>query len=415
MRYLNVLNLTFALASSAGLLSACGDPPHGGPPPELKTPQVGVLTLQSQRMQITNELAGRTAPVLVAEVRPQITGLVKSRNFVEGSEVAAGTLLYEVESSSYRASLDSASAALEKARATLDSARLKADRYRELVSIKAVSQQEADDAIATLRQGEADVASAKAAVASARINLDYTRITAPISGRIGKSSVTPGALVTANQTAALATVQKLDPIYVDVTQTSAAVLRLKRALAQGTLTASSSATTSKAVAKVGLLLEDGTRYPMPGTLQFSDVSVDQNTGAISLRASFPNPNGELLPGMYVRAVLDEGVNEQALLAPQAAVSRDASGKPIAFVVSADNKLEQRQLETERAVGDQWLISTGLKAGDRLVVNGAQKARPGQTVEALPYLAGPTAPAAVVAAADAAGLTVRTASTALPKR
>lgn len=398
MRYLTPLTLVIALASTASLLSACGKPPMGGAPPTLETPQVGVLTVQPQRVAITTELAGRTAPVLVADVRPQVTGLVQSRNFKEGSEVRAGMLLYQVDPAVYRASLDSAKAALARAQATLQTSRLKAGRYRELVAIKAVSQQDADDATATLGTGEADVASAKAALETARINLDYTRITAPISGRIGKSSVTPGALVTANQATALATVQKLDPIYVDVTQSSTAVLRLKRALAQGALQ-----TSGANAAKVALLLEDGTRYALPGTLQFSDVTVDPGTGAITLRAEFPNPKGELLPGMYVRAVLEEGVNDQALLAPQPSVSRDATGKPVAFVVGADNKLEQRALTTERAVGDQWLVTAGLKAGDRLVVNGAQKARAGQAVQVLPYAAGPTAPnAGPVPTASASG-------------
>ncbi len=391
MRYLTPLTLVVSLVSAVALLTACGKPPAGGPPPALETPQVGVLTVQPQRVAITTELAGRTAPVLVADVRPQVTGIVLSRNFKEGSEVKAGAVLYEVDPATYRASLDSAKAALAKAQASLQTSRLKADRYRELVAIKAVSQQDADDAIATLGQGEADVASAKAAVETARINLAYTRITAPISGRIGKSSVTPGALVTANQATALATVQKLDPIYVDVTQSSTALLRLKRALAQGTLSAAGG--DAAKVAKVGLLLEDGTRYALTGTLQFSDVTVDQGTGAIILRAEFPNPQRELLPGMYVRAVLEEGVNEQALLAPQPAVTRDAAGKPVAYVVGAYNKLEQRALSTERAIGDQWLVTAGLKAGDRLVVNGAQNARAGQAVEVLPHTAGATAPSA----------------------
>ncbi len=393
MRYLTSVTLVIALASTASLLTACGKPSMGGPPPSLEIPQVGVLTLQTQRVTTFTELPGRTAPVLVADVRPQVTGLVQSRNFKEGSEVRAGALLYQVDPATYQASLDSANAALAKAQASLQTSRLKADRYRELVAIKAVSQQDADDAIATLGTGEADVASAKASVETARINLDFTRITAPISGRIGKSSVTPGALVTANQSTALATVQKLDPIYVDVTQSSVAVLRLKRALADGKLS-----TVGATTAKVGLLLEDGTRYRLSGTLQFSDVTVDQSTGAITLRAEFPNPNGELMPGMYVRAVLEEGVNEQALLVPEPAVLRDAAGKPIAYVVGAGDKLEQRALTTERAIGDQWLVTSGLKAGDRLVVNGGQKARAGQTVQVLPYTAGPTAPMANAAGA-----------------
>jgi membrane fusion protein (multidrug efflux system) len=354
------------------LMGACGKAPISAPPPELAVAQVDVVTVQPQRVALTTELPGRTAPVLIADVRPQITGLVQARRFTEGSEVQAGELLYQIDPASYRATADSAQAALSKAEANLRSTQLKAARYQELVAIKAVSQQDNDDAAAALQQAEADVASAQATLQSARINLDYTRITAPISGRIGKSSVTPGALVTANQTTALATVQQLDPIFVDVTQSSTTVLRLKRAIAGGQL--------SGGTARVRLLLEDGSTYPLPGTLKFSDVTVDPGTGAITLRAEFPNPKGELLPGMYVRAVVEEGVVDQALLAPQRAVSRDAAGLPVAYVVDAAGQLEQRPLVTGRAIGDQWLVTSGLQAGDRLVVSGQQKAAPGAPVQ-----------------------------------
>ncbi len=387
MRHLATLSfpitLCLSLVSAAVLLSACGKPPTGGPAPALAVPQVAVVTVQPQRVAVTTELPGRTSAVLIAEVRPQVTGLVQTRRFTEGSEVKAGDLLYQIDPSSYRATVDSAQAALAKAEANLRSTQLKAGRYQELVVIKAVSQQENDDAAAALQQAEADVASAKASLQSGRINLDYTRIMAPVSGRIGKSSVTPGALVTAAQATPLATVQQLDPIYVDVTQSSTAVLRLKRALAGGQL--------SGGTAQARLLLEDGTAYPLPGKLKFSDVTVDPATGAITLRAEFPNPKGELLPGMYVRAVLEEGVLDQALLVPQPAVTRDAAGKPLAYVVDAAGKLEQRTLVTERAIGDQWLVSSGLQAGDRLVVSGQQKARPGAPVQIV---------SATVAAADA---------------
>jgi membrane fusion protein (multidrug efflux system) len=371
------ITAVIALASAAVLLSACSKPAGMGPPPAQGTPQVGVLTVQAQNITINTELPGRTAPVLIAEVRPQVTGLVRSRNFVEGSEVQAGEVLYEIDPATYRASVDSAGAALAKAEANLQSTRLKAERYQELVAIKAVSQQDNDDAAASQQQAEADVASARASLQTARINLAYTRITAPISGRIGKSSVTAGALVTANQTTALATVQKLDPIYVDVTQSSAAVTRLRRALAQGDLNAT-------ATARIGLLLEDGTRYPLEGKLKFSDVTVDPNTGAITLRAEFPNPKRELLPGMYVRAVVEEGSKHDALLVPQQAVTRDSSGKALAYVVTADSKLEQRPLQIERAIADRWLLNSGLKAGDRLVVEGLQNAHPGAVVQVVPY-------------------------------
>lgn len=385
---------TAMLALLSALLTACGDPPHGPPSGPSGPPQVGVLVMQPQRLALNTELPGRTVPYQIAEVRPQVTGLIQARNFQEGSLVKAGQALYQIDAASYQTSYDSARATLAKSEANLRSTRLKSQRYSELVEIKAVSQQDQDDASAALQQGEADVASAKAALESARINLAYTRVVSPISGRIGKSSVTPGALVTANQATTLSTVQQLDPIYVDVTQSSSAVLRLKRALAQGDLKGGGA---NAAVVK--LLLEDGSTYPLTGKLQFSDVTVDQGTGAITLRAVFPNPNADLLPGMYVRAVVEEGVSDQALLVPQPAVSRDATGKPVAFVVGADGKLESRALTTERAIGDQWLVTTGLKAGDRLVVEGQQKARPGQPVNAvpLPTSATPAMPASAPAA------------------
>ncbi|WP_394791717.1 efflux RND transporter periplasmic adaptor subunit [Rhodoferax sp.] len=365
-----------AVSTVAVVLAACGEAPHG-PATAHGTPQVGFVVLEPQRVALTTELPGRTSPVLIADVRPQISGLVQARGFTEGSDVKAGELLYQIDPATYRASADSAQAALAKAEANLVSVKLKAGRYKELVAIKAVSQQDADDAAASQLQTEADVASAKAALQTAKINLDYTRIVSPIAGRIGKSTVTQGALVTANQADALATVQKLNPIYVDVTQSSSALLALKRALAQGKL--------SNGTAKVKLLLEDGSPYPLEGKLQFSGVTVDQSTGAITLRAEFPNPKADLLPGMYVRAVVEEGVMDQALLVPQPAVSRDTTGKPIAYVVNADGKLEQRNITTDRAIGNQWLVSSGLKAGDKLVVEGQQKARPGAAVDAKPMV------------------------------
>jgi membrane fusion protein (multidrug efflux system) len=371
------LTITAALASAC-MLVACGKPP-GGPPPSQGTPEVGVVTVQPQRVAITAELPGRTTPFLIADVRPQVGGIVKTRKFREGSDVKAGEALYQIDPATYKATYDSNVAALAKAQASLKTTRLKAERYKELVAIKAVSQQDYDDAAASLQQGEADVAAAKANVETSRINLAYARIDAPISGRIGKSTVTPGALVTASQATALATIQQLDPIYVDVTQPSAAVLQLKQAMARGDLQKSGAN-----AARVRLLLEDGSAYPLEGKLEFSDVTVDQNTGAITLRAVFPNPNADLLPGMYVRAVLQEGVQEQALLVPQQAVSRDSTGKPTAFVVDAQHKLQRRMLETERAIGDQWLVRRGLQAGDQLVVDGQQRAAPGVEVKTVQW-------------------------------
>lgn len=367
---------TAVLATAAALsLIACGEAPR---PPSMGgggTPQVSVVTVQAKQVALTTELPGRVSPVQISEVRPQITGLVQARKFKEGSEVKAGELLYQIDPATYRASFDNAQAALAKAEASLVSIKLKAQRYHELAKIKAVSQQEADDAAASLLQAEADVTAAKAALQTARINLDYTRVVAPISGRIGRSSVTPGALVTANQSNVMTTVQQLDPIYVDVTQSSSALIALRRSLAAGDL--------KRGTTTVKLLLEDGSTYALPGKLQFSDVTVDQSTGAVTLRAEFPNPKTELLPGMYVRAVVEDAVQEQAILVPQPAVSRDTTGKPVVFVVNAEGKLEQRSVQTGRAIADQWLVTGGLKVGDKLVVEGQQKARPGAAVDAKP--------------------------------
>ncbi|MCS3745264.1 membrane fusion protein (multidrug efflux system) [Xanthomonas arboricola] len=377
------------------LLSACGSPP-GGPPPEEGTPEMAVLTVQQQPVSLTTALPGRTVPYLIAEIRPQVGGIVQSRQFTEGGNVKAGQTLYQIDPATYRASYASAQATLARAQANLRTARLKAERYTELAQIKAISQQEGDDTAAALGQAEADVAAGKASVETARINLAFARLDAPISGRIGRSSVTPGALVTANQSTALTTIQQLDPIYIDVTQPSAAVLRLKQAMARGDLEKA-----GEGAAKVSLLLEDGSAYPLQGQLAFSDVTVDQNTGSITLRAVFPNPNADLLPGMYVRAVLQEGVKQHGLLVPQQAVSRNGAGKPTAFVVGADHKLQLRVLETDREVGDQWLVRSGLKPGEQVVVEGASRARDGIEVKTVPWQPKGT-PAAAGHAAGAAG-------------
>ncbi|MCA6218046.1 efflux RND transporter periplasmic adaptor subunit [Ideonella sp. B7] len=392
MTHLPLPKSLLAMASAAVLLAACGKPPAGGPPPSLAVPQVGVVTVQARALPITRELPGRTAAKMVSEVRPQVTGIVQRRSFTEGSLVKAGEVLYQIDPATYQAAVASAQAALERSEATLATAQLKAGRYQELVKIKAVSQQDADDAFAARRQAQADVNSARAALTTAKISLDYTRVTAPIAGRVGRSTVSPGALVTANQATALATVQQLDPIYVDVTQSSAALLQLKRALEAGQLKQAGANG-----AKVELLLEDGSRYAQTGTLRFSEVSVDEGTGAVTLRAEFPNPKGELLPGMYVRAVIQQAVAEDAIAVPQRAIVRDNKGQPTAYVVTADNKIELRVLQTGQTMGDQWLVSAGLKAGDRLVIDGLQKVRPGQTVEVLPASAGPTPPKAAPSA------------------
>jgi membrane fusion protein (multidrug efflux system) len=367
-----------ALLLMAGLtVTGCGKKqpsmPQGGPP------EVGVITVQPQRVAITTELSGRTAPNMIAEVRPQVGGIIKKRLFVEGSDVKAGEVLYQIDPASYEAAYASAKAVLARSEAALWSIRLKAERYQDLVKIKAVSQQDNDDAQAALRQAEAEVAAAKAAVETARINLAYTKITAPISGRIGRSSVTEGALVTASQPSALATVQQLSTMFVDVTQSSAELLKLKQNLASGLLKNS-----TNAQARVKLLLEDGSPYPLPGSLKFSEVTVDQSTGSITLRAIFPNPKQVLLPGMFVRAILEEGINEQAILVPQRGVTRNPKGEAMVMIVGAEEKVEPRVITVMRTVGDNWLVSGGLKAGDRVILEGLQRARPGTPVKAVPF-------------------------------
>jgi len=336
--------------------------------------EVGVVTLQARPVTLSSELPGRTVSTVVAEVRPQVGGIVRERLFTEGAEVKAGQLLYRIDPASYQAAVDSARAALSKARANVDTLRPKAARYAELAEIKAVAQQDTDDALAALRQAEADVASARAALDSAAINLAYTRVTAPVSGRIGKSAVTPGALVTAGQATALATVQQVDPIYVDLTQSSADALRLKRAFEAGQIRQA-----GRNQAAVTLILEDGSRYAREGRLQFTDITVNEGTGTVALRAVFPNPKGDLLPGMYVRAVLEEGVAEKAVLVPQRGVSRNVKGEATALVVGTGNKVEQRVLNVGRPVGDSWLVNDGLAAGEKVIVEGSQKARPDAVV------------------------------------
>jgi len=369
--------LTVVVAVAAALfLTACSPAGAQGPAGAAGPAPVTVLTLQPQRVELSAELAGRTVAYQTAEVRPQVNGIVKTRAFTEGSDVKAGQVLYQIDPASYQAALDSAKATLAKAEATAATARLKAGRYDELAGIDAVSKQLRDDAQAALKQAQADVASAAAAVRSAQIDLDRTRVSAPIAGRIGRSAVTPGALVTANQAGAMATLQQLDPIYVDVTQTSAELLRLQRQLADGTLQRDAAGQ-----ARVKLLLEDGTTYALEGKLQFSELQVDPASGSVTLRAQFPNPKRQLLPGMYVRAQVQSGVQAQALLAPQSAVSRDAKGNATAFVIGKDGKAEPRQLQTGAVVNGQWLVTSGLAAGDQLIVDGLQRLRPGAPVQA----------------------------------
>lgn len=351
------------------LLAACGPkmPPH--PPPA--TTEVGVTTLQPGAVALQSELPGRTVAFMMSDVRPQASGILKRRLFEEGATVSAGQLLYLIDPASYQAAYDQASADLANAEAMQASSALKDARYEQLIEMQGVSKQEADDARATHLQAVASVALKQAALESARINLGYTQIRAPISGRIGKSTVTAGALVTANQDSALTTIRALDPIYVDLTQSSAQLLQLRRLLGKDGMRSGSH--------KIRLMLEDGSDYPEFGTLKFQEVAVDQATGSVILRAQFPNPRGDLLPGMYVRAVLDEAVNSSALLAPQRSISRDARGNPVAMVVGKHDRVEQREVVVERQVGNDYLISSGLQSGDRLIVEGLNKIHVGDTI------------------------------------
>lgn len=384
--------LATALASALVLVACSGGQQPGAAPGGAGAPTVGVVVAVTESVPLIDELPGRTAAYMVAELRPQVSGIVQKRLFAEGSEVKAGDTLYQIDPAIYRAAHDSARANVARAEANLYSARLKAGRYADLVKIEAVSKQANDDAVAALKQAEADLALARAAVDKARIDLEFTRVNSPISGRIGRSTVTPGALVTANQTDALATVQQLDPIYVDLTQSSADLLRMKRQLESGALKRVSGQTVP-----VRLVLEDGSQYAVEGKLAFSEVSVDAGTGSVTLRAVFPNPKGDLLPGMYVRARLAQGQTDAAIMVPHAAVSRDPRGHATVMVVGADSKVESRTVVAARSLGDKWVVTEGLTVGDRIVVDGLQKVRPGAQVQVQEIGAAAPAPAAAAAA------------------
>ncbi|EGV31100.1 efflux transporter, RND family, MFP subunit [Thiorhodococcus drewsii AZ1] len=372
--------LSFALAAALFVVG-CGLQAHAAGPGGPAT--VGVVRIEAHPAVLTTELPGRTTPYQIAEVRPQVGGIIQERKFKEGGQIEAGEVLYQIDPAVYQATYDSAKASLARSEATLARARLKADRYANLLKANAVSQEDYDDAEAALKEAIASVAVDQADLVSARINLDYTRVTSPIAGRIGRSAVTQGALVTAYQDLALATVQQLDPIYVDLTQSSAQLLRLRRALEDGDLQGPDGKQP-----KVTLILEDGSAYPLPGRLEFSEVTVDQGTGAVTMRATFPNPDDLLLPGMFVRATVEEGIRPDAILAPQQGVQRDRRGDPFALVLSEDGTVEQRKLETNRAMGDRWLIDSGLKPGDRLIVDGIQMVRPGAKAQAVDRSADP---------------------------
>ncbi|HUX31364.1 MAG TPA: efflux RND transporter periplasmic adaptor subunit [Thiobacillus sp.] len=387
-RKLPFIPLGLALAG-AFLLVACGGKET---PPVPGAPAVTVVTVQTESVPVASELPGRTSPYQIAELRPQVTGIVKERLFKEGSEVKAGQVLYQIDPATYQAAFDSAQANLARAEANLYAARLKAGRYAELVKIEAVSKQANDEADAALKQTQADVGAARAALDRARIDLDFTRVTSPIAGRISRSAVTPGALVTANQADALATVQKLDPIYVDLTQSSTDMLRMRRDLESGRLQRAAGY-----AVPVQLVLEDGSVYGAEGKLAFSEVTVDEGTGSVTLRAVFPNPQGVLLPGMYVRARLAQGTQDNAILLPHAAVSHDPRGNATVMLVNAENTVEPRAVKTGQSIGDKWVVNEGLAPGDRVIVEGLQKVRPGSPVQAQEAGAAAAASAAPAAA------------------
>lgn len=380
---------------SAVLLAGCGSGQKQQAPAPT-TPQVGFVTLSPQSVTLTTELAGRTAAYETSDVRPQVNGLITARLFAEGDEVRAGQPLYRIDSQPYQAQVASARAALARARAAISSNDALARRYGELIKINAIARQDYDNAITTAQQARADVAAQEAALRTATIDLGRTTVKAPIAGRIGRSLVTTGALVTSGQTTALSTIQRLDPIYVDITQSSAAQLRLRQQLLDGKLSRGAGA------ARVRLQLEDGTTYPIEGLVKFADVTVDPATGSQTIRAQFANPNRLLLPGMYVTAQFIEGTKANALLVPQRAVSRDEKGNAVVMIVGPGNKIQPRTVTAPRTIGDNWLVTTGLGAGDKVIVEGAQNLQPGAAVKPVPWTAKAAAPAAQPSSNPAAG-------------
>ncbi|WP_314421266.1 efflux RND transporter periplasmic adaptor subunit [Pseudescherichia vulneris] len=376
--------LSSLVLMSAGLLSGCND--NGDGAKKAAAPEVSVYQVKAAPLAVTTELPGRTEAFRIAEVRPQVSGIILRRNFVEGADITAGQSLYQIDPATYQADYASAQGELAKAQAAAKIAHLTVKRYQPLVGTQYISQQEYDTAIADAQQADAAVQAAKAAVETARINLAYTQVRSPINGRIGKSAVTEGALVTNGQSTALATVQQLDPVYVDVTQSSNDFMRLKQAVEQGNLQKNSGKT------DVELLTENGQRYPRKGTLEFSDVTVDESTGSITIRAVFPNPDHTLLPGMFVRARIDEGVQPAAILVPQQGVTRNPRGDATVLLVNAKNQVEPRNVVASQAIGDKWLITDGLKEGEKVIVSGLQRVRPGATVTIAPSAADQTAAA-----------------------
>ncbi|MFM0729480.1 efflux RND transporter periplasmic adaptor subunit [Paraburkholderia sediminicola] len=361
-------------ATAAVLLAACG-PKQSAPPQQ--TPEVGVVTVQPTAVPVVTELPGRTSAFLVAQVRARVDGIVLRREFTEGGEVKSGQRLYKIDPAPYVATLNNAKATLAKAQANLASTTAQANRYKVLVAANAVSKQDYDNAVAAEGQAAADVAAGKAAVDTAQINLGYTDVTSPVTGQIGVSQVTPGAYVQASAATLLATVQQLDPVYVDLTQSSLDGLKLRREVQEGRLK-----TSGPDAAKVSLILEDGRTYSEKGKLQFTDVTVDQSTGSVTVRAIFKNTDKVLLPGMFVRARIEEGINDNAIVVPQVGITHDQKGTPTALVVNSANKVELRQLVTSGTYGSNWVVESGLKAGDRVIVQGTDKAHPGQDVKAV---------------------------------
>lgn len=362
---------------AVGLLAAgCGPRGPKQQAPQMGPPEVGVVTMRPERVVLTTELPGRTAAYRVADIRPQVNGIIVKRVFEEGALVAPGDLLYQIDPSQYQAAYDQAKAAVDLAEASLPAARSREERFKELVASHAVGQQDYDDALAALRRAEAQLEVSKAALETARINLSYTPIKSPISGRIGRSSVTEGALVTAYQPVPLATVQQLDPINVDVPQSTAELLKLQRRIADGKFNTSGAEQNN-----VQIILEDGTPYSREGALEFRDVTVNPTTGSVIMRIVVPNPHNELLPGMFVRAVIREGVIDQALLMSQSGVNRTPKGDPFVWVVDEAGKAQMRMVTIDRAVGNRWLISSGLSDGDKVIMEGVQRLRPGVPVQA----------------------------------
>jgi membrane fusion protein (multidrug efflux system) len=368
---MNIQRHVLVLVAATAVLTSCSKKQAAAPPP----PEVATVTISCEPVLLTTELPGRTSPYRVAEIRPRVSGLIQKRLFTEGADVKEGDVLYLIDEAPFKASLDNAEAALARAKANLSAVEARVARYQKALLDKAVSKQDYDDASAALKQVRSDIAYYEASVETARINLGYTRVVAPITGRIGRSSVTDGAIVMAYQAASLASIQQLDPIYVDVPQSTTALLELEHRLKEGNL--NHDGTNQN---KVQLVLEDGTVYPLEGTLEFREVTVDPTTGSVILRAVFPNPNGVLLPSMFVRALVKEGVKAEGILVPQQSVGRDTKGTPFAWVVDKDGKVERRVLSVDRTIGAHWLVSSGLKPGEHVVAEGLQRIRPGAVVK-----------------------------------